>query len=119
MSVVTSSESLPWKPFSVENSQGYDFKFNLIDKEYTDAYSIDLVRVAPGGYSPVHFDPDNHAFFFIEGNGTVTIAGEASDVGPGSVVKIPFGALHAIRNTGEVPLVFLTIYDPPRVRGKQ
>ena len=117
MDIVTSSDSLPWKPLTVEDSEGYEFKFNLIDKAYTDAYSVDLVRVAPGGHSPVHFDPDNHAFYFIEGTGTVTIAGEVHAVRPGSVVKIPFGALHSIKNTGEAQLLFLTIYDPPRVRG--
>ena len=117
MDIVTSSDSLPWNMLSVEGSQGYEFKFNLIDKAYTDAYSVDLVRVAPGGHSPVHFDQDNHAFYFIEGAGTVTIAGEVHPVHSGSVVKIPFGALHSIENTGAGPLLFLTIYDPPRVRG--
>jgi quercetin dioxygenase-like cupin family protein len=114
---VTSIEQLEWKPFSVEHSKGYEFMFNLIGSEYTDAFSVDLVRVAPGGYSPVHIDPDNHAFYFSEGAGKVTIAGKPHPVGPGSVVKIPFGALHSIENTGSEYLVFLTVYDPPRKRG--
>jgi quercetin dioxygenase-like cupin family protein len=116
MEIVSSVESSAWKPFSVEGSQGYEFKFGLIGKEYTDAYSVDLVRVAPGGYSPTHIDPDNHAFYFVEGTGTITIAGDVYEVRPGSVVKIPFGALHSIQNTGAEHLLFLTIYDPPRVR---
>jgi quercetin dioxygenase-like cupin family protein len=116
MDYVVSADSGEWKPFSVEGSKGYEFKFGLIGKEYTDAYSVDLVRVAPGGFSPVHIDPDNHAFYFVEGTGTVTIAGQVNDVRPGSVVKIPFGALHSIENTGQEHLLFLTIYDPPRVR---
>ena len=117
MQAVISIEQFQWKPFSVEGSQGYEFMFNLIGAEYTDAYSVDLVRVAPGGYSPVHIDPDNHAFYFIEGTGIVTIAGQRNPVRPGSVVKIPFGALHSIENTGDEHLLFLTIYDPPRKRG--
>ncbi|CAN5510383.1 hypothetical protein BH09PSE5_BH09PSE5_19960 [soil metagenome] len=111
------ADSSEWKPFSVEGSKGYDFKFGLIGSEYTDAYSVDLVRVAPGGFSPVHIDPDNHAFYFVEGTGIVTIAGEVHEVRAGSVVKIPFGALHSIENRGDDHLLFLTIYDPPRNRG--
>jgi quercetin dioxygenase-like cupin family protein len=117
MHPVTSIEQFEWKPLSVEGSKGYEFMFNLVGAEYTDAYSVDLVRVEPGGYSPVHIDPDNHAFYFIEGTGRVTIAGKPNAVGPGSVVKIPFGALHSIENTGSQHLLFLTIYDPPRKRG--
>ena len=117
MQTVTHIEQFDWKPVTVEGSQGYDFMFNLVAADYTDAYSVDLVRVAPGGFSPVHIDPDNHAFYFIEGSGRVTIAGQPHAVGPGSVVKIPFGALHSIENTGAGQLLLLTIYDPPRKRG--
>ncbi|NYT69827.1 cupin domain-containing protein [Pusillimonas noertemannii] len=114
---VVSMEELIWKPFSVENSNGYEFQFGVVASDFTNAYSVDYVRVAPGGYSPVHIDPDNHAFYFMSGAGTVTIAGKVHAVGPGSIVKIPFGALHSIENTGQEYLVFMTIYDPPRSRG--
>lgn len=117
MQPVISLDDFQWKPFSVENSQGFEFKFGVLGKEYSDAYSVDLVRIAPGGYSPVHIDPDNHAFYFMEGTGLVIIAGETHRVRPGSVVKIPFGALHSLQNTGQEDLLFLTIYDPPRQRG--
>ena len=117
MQAVTHVEQFEWTPVTVEGSEGYEFMFNLVGADYTDAYSVDLVRVAPAGYSPVHIDQDNHAFFFIEGTGQVTIAGQVHPVGPGSVVKIPFGALHSIENTGDQHLLFLTIYDPPRKRG--
>ena len=116
MQAITTINQRQWTPFSVENSKGYEFLFNLIGTEHTDAYSVDLVRVAPGGYSPVHVDPDSHAFYFMEGQGRVTVAGKAHDVRAGSIVKIPFGAMHSIQNTGDVALLFLTIYDPPRQR---
>ncbi|MGG3470994.1 cupin domain-containing protein [Neobacillus pocheonensis] len=116
MRSVLSVNNLEWKPFQVEGSQGFEFKFGIIGKEYTDAYSVDLVRVAPGGFSPVHIDYDNHSFYFIEGEGVVTIIDKRWEVGPGSVVKIPFGVIHSIENVGDVDLLFITIYDPPRNR---
>jgi quercetin dioxygenase-like cupin family protein len=116
MKSAISVNDMEWKPFQVEKSQGYEFKFGIVGSEYTDAYSVDLVKIAPGGYSPVHTDPDNHAFYFIQGTGSVVIAGKPVAVAPGSVVKIPFGVVHAMHNSGPDEMVFITIYDPPRVR---
>jgi quercetin dioxygenase-like cupin family protein len=113
---VTSVDSVGWTPFAIENSQGFEFKFGIIGNEYTNAYSVDLVRVAPGGYSPRHVDQDNHSFYIISGKGEVAIGQRTWDVGPGSVVKIPVKVVHAVKNTGDEPLLFLTIYDPPRNR---
>jgi mannose-6-phosphate isomerase-like protein (cupin superfamily) len=105
-----------WQAFQIPGSHGFEFQFDLIGREYTAAYSIDLVRIAPGGASPTHLDRDNHAFYIIEGEGEITIADKIWPLRPGSVAKIPVGILHSLRNTGEAPLLFLTIYDPPRQR---
>ncbi len=117
--LVSKPENRVWQPFSVEGAVGFHFQFSLIGKEYTDAYSIDLAQIDPGGRSETHVDPDNHAFYFIEGQGEVTIGGESIPVGPGVVIKIPVGVAHSLSNTGTTPLKLLTIYDPPRDRSKQ
>lgn len=113
---VSSADAVAWTPFAIENSQGFEFKFGIIGPEYTSAYSVDLVRVAPGGYSPRHVDGDNHAFYIISGKGEVAIQQRTWEVGPGSVVKIPVKIVHSVKNIGDEPLLFLTIYDPPRKR---
>ena len=51
----------PWRSHQIEGSRGYEFIFNILGTEYTDAYNIDIAKVAPGGYSPLHIDQDNHA----------------------------------------------------------
>jgi quercetin dioxygenase-like cupin family protein len=116
--LVSNPDDRTWQPFSVEGATGFHFQFSLIGKEYTDAYSIDLVRVDPGGKSETHVDPDNHAFYFIEGEGEVCIANQRIAAKPGVVIKIPVGVAHSVANTGAEPLRFLTIYDPPRDRSK-
>jgi quercetin dioxygenase-like cupin family protein len=113
---VVAADDRAWQSFQLGGSQGYEFKFDLIGREYTEAYSVDLVRIAPGGASPTHRDPDNHAFYIIEGEGEVTIGDKIWPLQPGSIAKIPVGILHSLRNTGSAPLLFLTIYDPPRER---
>jgi mannose-6-phosphate isomerase-like protein (cupin superfamily) len=116
MNHVTHTFDTPWRSHQIEGSRGYEFIFNILGTEYTDAYNIDIAKVAPGGYSPLHIDQDNHAFYILDGKGEIDIADKCYQVREGSVVRIPRGVVHAIRNTGEGWLMLLSIYDPPRVR---
>ena len=60
----------------------------------------------------VHEDRDQF-FRFEEGAGTVDIDGVANPVEDGSAVIVPAGARHNVRNTGDRPLRFYTLYGPP------
>ncbi|HQF41145.1 MAG TPA: cupin domain-containing protein [Candidatus Paceibacterota bacterium] len=57
-------------------------------------------------------------FRFEEGNGVVTIDGKNYDVKDGSVVIIPAGAEHNVKNTGRGDLKLYTIYSPAEHRDK-
>ncbi|WP_035878583.1 cupin domain-containing protein [Cupriavidus sp. amp6] len=116
MQHVTHVSDTPWISHQIEGSKGFEFVFNILGVEYTDAYSMDIVRVAQGGYSPQHIDPDNHAFFIVTGEADIDIADASHHARAGAVVRIPRGVVHAVRNAGDSELVLLTIYDPPRVR---
>jgi mannose-6-phosphate isomerase-like protein (cupin superfamily) len=116
MKHVVQTDELAWKAFTAGSLKGYELKPSVIGSEYTDAYSVDMVRVAPGGFSAAHVDAGRHAFFILEGRGRITIGDESFEVGPGAIVKVPPGIAHAVNNTGEASLVFLTVYDPPRNR---
>jgi mannose-6-phosphate isomerase-like protein (cupin superfamily) len=48
----------------------------------------------------------------------IDMADQSHPVRTGSVVRIPRGVVHAIRSSGRGTLMLLSIYDPPRVRGK-
>ncbi|MFA7395255.1 MAG: cupin domain-containing protein [Candidatus Paceibacterota bacterium] len=57
-------------------------------------------------------------FRFEEGNGVVTIDGKNYDVKDGSVVIIPAGAEHNVKNTGRGDLKLYTIYSPAEHQDK-
>lgn len=116
MKHVTRISDTTWTPHQIEGSKGFHFNFEILGAEYTDAYSVDIVRVEKGGYSPMHIDPDNHAFYVLGGEGEIDIADSQYQVQAGAVVRIPRGVVHAVRNIGNEDLVLLTIYDPPRIR---
>ena len=113
---VVQTDEQAWKAVTAENLKGYELKPEVIGGEYTDAYSADLARVAPGGFSAAPVDSERHAFFILEGSGRITIGNERFDVEPGAVVKVPRGIAHAVHNTGTASLVLLTINEPPRKR---
>ncbi|CAN5510126.1 hypothetical protein BH09PSE5_BH09PSE5_19940 [soil metagenome] len=116
MDHVLNTDELPWKVFAADTLKGYEMKPGVIGAEYTDAYSADLVRVAPGGYSASHVDKERHAFYIVSGRGVITIGDDSFGVSAGSIVKFPPLVPHAVRNNGDVDLVLLAIYDPPRLR---
>lgn len=116
MTPVIHTDSAPWRAFEADTLQGYELMPSIIGAEYTDAYSVDLVRVAPGGYSASHIDKARHAFFILEGEASIAIGEEVHRVRSGSVVKILPGIPHEVRNESASALVFLAIYDPARDR---
>jgi mannose-6-phosphate isomerase-like protein (cupin superfamily) len=62
---------------------------------------------------PMRASASNQAFFVIDGEGLVTLAGMHIEIFPGTVIKVPCGVLYELRNTGGVPLRMLAIHDPP------
>ena len=61
----------------------------------------------------IHANTDQ--FFRIEeGKGTVTIDGRETGVESDVAIIVPAGARHNIKNTGDKPLKFYTLYAPPQ-----
>lgn len=121
MEYVLTSDDLDWTEIDREGSTitGFLFTPSVIDKDYTGAYSSQLGRIRPGNGSALHQDPYNHAFYFLQGRGEVQIGKEKWDLRPGTIVKIPAGKAHGLSNTGSDDLVFLVIYDPPYLAGRE
>lgn len=81
----------------------------VIDEKADGApnYALRVIEVAPGGHTPKHSHPYEHENFIVEGQGRVLIEAQWHEIGPGSVVFVPAGALHTYENTGDAPFRFL------------
>ena len=55
---------------------------------------------------PPHQHPEEEIMSVAEGNGEILAGGKWSPVGPGSIMFCAGNAVHGIRNTGSVPLLF-------------
>ncbi|ORC30708.1 hypothetical protein B4O97_17880 [Marispirochaeta aestuarii] len=68
----------------------------------------------PGGGAPVHtHEKESEAMYFYEGTGIAIIGDKEYQITKDSVMLAPPGIPHAIRNTGNGPLRFVFIYNPP------
>lgn len=73
-----------------------------------------LMTLQPGEEIGEEVHPDRDQFFRIEeGEGVIDIDGHANPVEEDIAVIVPAGARHNVRNAGDEPLRFYTIYGPP------
>ena len=73
-----------------------------------------VMTVAPGADGgPEEEHGGDQIVYVLEGEALLRIAGQEHRAGAGTLVTIPAGARHHVRNPGSTPLFFLTVYSPP------
>ncbi|MEA5450365.1 cupin domain-containing protein [Leptolyngbya sp. CCNP1308] len=83
------------------------------DKQDLDLrYSLAHATVPVGQVSTPHALTTSEVYYILAGRGDMSIDGETSPVEPGDAVYIPPQARQYIRNTGDIPLVFICLVDP-------
>lgn len=62
----------------------------------------------------VHRHPDHEqVYVIVRGRGVMQVGDEMREVSEGTLVFIPPGAAHAIKNASDEPLVFVSATSPP------
>ena len=81
----------------------------------TDTFSAGIAEFEPGGGD---LTPHRHThpeiYHILEGSGTVTIDGVATDVRAGTTVFIPGDAEHGVRNGGDTVLRLFYVFAADR-----
>jgi mannose-6-phosphate isomerase-like protein (cupin superfamily) len=76
--------------------------------------AVTWVEGGPGSQQTLHsHSAQEQVFVIVRGRGVMIVDGEEREVGPGTLVFIPPGAVHAIRNSGAETLVFVSATAPP------
>ncbi len=69
-----------------------------------------IATIQPGdSIGPHVHEAESELFYILSGQGEYNDGGEIVSCGPGDVLHDFVGGLHAIRNTGDVPLEFLAV----------
>lgn len=77
--------------------------------------SIVAWHVAPGQCIASHVHPDGQdTWTIIAGTGSYRVdqAGTERTIAAGDIVVAPAGAVHGVRNHGELPLIFVSVVSP-------
>ena len=82
--------------------------------QQTERSQTAVMTVPPGqDAGPAETHDGDQIVYIVEGEAVITVGKDERRTGPGSLVMIPAGAPHHVRNAGRVPLFFLTVYAPP------
>jgi len=100
--IVKPEQALPLKAF------GLDLKVLLTTEATGGAISVLMGWHKPGEGPPdhVHFSQEE-LFFILEGTYELTVGGQTSTAGPGTIVFIPRNVVHRFKNVGETTACML------------
>ncbi|MCB1022078.1 MAG: cupin domain-containing protein [Bryobacterales bacterium] len=96
-----------------DKAQKLEFPFGVQHIYYQGP--TDMLQVFEGGSlllssgmepHPPHKHPEEEILLITEGSGEISIEGEITKVGPGSMMFTGANRLHGIKNTGKTPLLF-------------
>jgi quercetin dioxygenase-like cupin family protein len=100
--IVKPEQALPIKPF------GLDMKVLLTTEATGGAISVIMGWHKPGEGPPDHVHSSlEELFFIVEGTYEVTVGGQTSTAGPGTIVFIPRNVVHRFRNVGDTTACML------------
>jgi quercetin dioxygenase-like cupin family protein len=93
--IVKSDQAPAIKPF------GLDMRVLLTTEATDGAISVILVSHEPGEGPPGHLHfKQEEMFFVIAGTYELTVGGQTSTIGPGTIVFIPRNVVHRFKNVG-------------------
>jgi quercetin dioxygenase-like cupin family protein len=106
-------EQIEAAPVDMQGAVGCRVRCLVGPDDNAPSFTMRQFEVAPGGNTPKHAHPYEHEMFVLEGSG-VAFDGEAErPLRPGTVVYVPPGQAHQMRNTGAGPLKFLCLIPHP------
>lgn len=98
------------------NRRGGQDSYLLLKKGQFGAQNLFVTWVdcAPGGEQQMHVhQAEEQVYIIVSGRGHMKTGDEEQEVSAGTLVFVPPGTAHAIRNTGEETLTFVSAASPP------
>ncbi|MGV8890321.1 MAG: cupin domain-containing protein [Pseudomonas sp.] len=84
----------------------------LAGGDLSKPFEMHIQEGVQGGGPPPHFHPWDEAFYVIDGQVEVTVAGKSTTVSPGGYVHIPGGSIHAYKNISATAKMIGVVSDP-------
>lgn len=76
--------------------------------------AVTWVDCKPGGEQQMHVhETEEQVYIIVGGQGLMKTGDETQEVSTGTLIFVPPGTAHAIRNTGDDTLTFVSAASPP------
>lgn len=101
---------------SPHNVRGGQVSYLLLTKGQfgSSNLSITWVEGEPGSEQLMHAHPENEqVYVIVQGRALMKVGDEEQQVAAGTLIFVPPRTGHAIRNTGDEPLVYVSATAPP------
>jgi mannose-6-phosphate isomerase-like protein (cupin superfamily) len=100
---------------SPQHVRGGQVSYLLLTKGQFDSQNLAITWVEgePNSEQLLHAHPLEQVYVIVRGRGLMKVAGEEEEVTAGTLIFVPPDAPHAIRNTGEEPLAYVSATAPP------
>jgi quercetin dioxygenase-like cupin family protein len=72
-----------------------------------------IVRTEPGQFVKLHTHPYAETFVLLDGHGRWSAGDEVIEASGESIITVPAGTLHGFRNTGQKPLLLVSVHENP------
>jgi mannose-6-phosphate isomerase-like protein (cupin superfamily) len=98
------------------NHRGGQASYLLLAKGQFGAekLAVTWVDCEPGSMQQMHrHTGEEQVYVITRGRGTMIVGDEEQEVAEGTLVFVPPGSAHAIRNTGDGPLTYVSATSPP------
>ena len=81
--------------------------------EMAGSYVVEAGLFPPGLAPPFHLHPSTDETFYVgDGQATFQLGDRELELGPGTLVFVPRGTPHTVRNSGDVPVRAVIIISP-------
>ena len=78
--------------------------------------SMFVTRTPPGRAVELHVHPYAETFLLLAGNGRWTVGDDVVELAPDQMVVVPADTRHGFRNTGDVPLLVVSVHERGTMR---
>ncbi len=80
----------------------------------TENLSVTWVEGEPGSEQAVHsHEGREQVYVIVQGQGAMRVGDEVQEVGPGTLIYVPPGTGHSIKNIGAERLIYVSSTSPP------
>lgn len=86
----------------------------LVDADFGGTFEMILAEIEPHGEALPHAREGTlQCIFVLDGEAEIRLDSATRRCGPDTIVRIPPGMVHDVRNAGARPLRVIVVYSPP------